>query len=386
MSAGVTACGGSGSSTVASGGGSNVINVGLVAPLTGASAAFGSQFKQGAELAIDQINQQGLVVGGKKYTLSVSVCDDQGSSADAVTCGKKLSQQNHDVMIFGNTSVDGLAIESFNQQDNFILMSASDTPSFTSSGNKLVVRTYSDNSLSTPAIVKQFRQYFETKGIPDTSVADLNTTDEVGTTWIASFNSDWTSGGGKVVAKASVDPTDTDFTSQLQSVLAAHPDVIAVTSLCQQAGLIVKQARQMGYKGSFVSATGCVGGTAMTSFAKGVTIGTYLGQGSIATFASLNPGIAAFQTAFQQKWNTAVNEPSAPLAYMGLKWFAQAVKEAGTTTDLQAIHTAYQPALTKLGNDNLLGATGFNPQTGDINVKAVVGVTAQDGTLTPFTG
>lgn len=87
--AALTACSSSASpatSAAETGGeaGTKEIQIGLLAPLTGGLASDGLGMKQGAELAIKQLNEAGGVNG---YTFKLKVVDVQSQSNDAVTKG-----------------------------------------------------------------------------------------------------------------------------------------------------------------------------------------------------------------------------------------------------------------------------------------------------------
>jgi len=46
-----------------------VVKIGFASPLTGAQANYGKDNQNGAQLAIDELNAQGLTIGGKARTL-----------------------------------------------------------------------------------------------------------------------------------------------------------------------------------------------------------------------------------------------------------------------------------------------------------------------------
>lgn len=71
--------------------GGNVIRIGMTAPLTGAAAESGIALKQGAELAVEEINANGGVdVGGKKYTIELFVEDNESKPEVGVSAAERL--------------------------------------------------------------------------------------------------------------------------------------------------------------------------------------------------------------------------------------------------------------------------------------------------------
>lgn len=372
-----------GCSSGGSSGGNKSIEIGIIAPLTGGAAAYGTQFWQGVQLAVDEVNADGGIdVGGNKQKLQATVCDDQFVAAKSVACGKKLAEQDHDIMIFTPASLSAFPLMGFNEKDNFILMATSQTPSFTTQGNKLVVRMTNDTTQTMPKWVKDAVAYFEQQKAPYKSAALMEVNTELGASWIAQFKKAWVNEGGNVVATASYDANATDFTNQIQSVLSKNPDVIVLTTVCQPSALFINQARQAGYKGAFINSAACPGGAAITSFANKANLGQLVTESSKPNFPDQYPAVAKFQQAYKDKFKDPPTETSGPTGYEGTKLFALAVQEAKSSTDTAKIHAAFKPALLKLGAGDILGITDFDPKTGQSSIKMQVGVTQADGKLT----
>lgn len=379
----VAACGSSGSG----GGAVGSVEIGVITPLTGGAASYGTQFWQAVQLAVGQVNDGGgVTVAGKKYRLHADVCDDQFVASKSVQCGRKLATENLATMIFTPASLSAFPLMGFNEQSKFILMATSQTPSFTTSGNKLVIRMINDTTQTMPQWVTVLHKYFQQHSLQSNSVALMQVNTELGASWAKVFTKAWSDQGGKITGSASYDANSTDFTNQLQSILPGHPQVIALTTVCQPSALVIKQARQMGYEGIFLNSAACVGGPALSQYiSPSSLIGTLLTEANGASFPS-TPGVAKFDQAFQSKYHQKPTETSAALGYQGIKWFALALQKAGTTADVSKIHQAFQPALSELGGDNLLSVQSYDPSTGQIAIKMNVGVTTPSGQLTPFSG
>ncbi|MGW4791558.1 ABC transporter substrate-binding protein [Nonomuraea sp. NPDC004297] len=107
----LTAC--SSTTTSASGGeaeGGKEIQIGLLAPLTGGSAADGKGMQQGAELAVKQLNERGGVAG---HTFKLKTVDVQGQSNDAVTKGVQTLTDDESVkaVVTGYASTSNFEID-----------------------------------------------------------------------------------------------------------------------------------------------------------------------------------------------------------------------------------------------------------------------------------
>ena len=70
--------------------GSNIVRIGQVSPLTGPQAHLGRDNDNGARLALDEINTQGLTISGKKITLELKSEDDGADPKTATTVAQKL--------------------------------------------------------------------------------------------------------------------------------------------------------------------------------------------------------------------------------------------------------------------------------------------------------
>ena len=94
----VLSCGGNAGTT---GAGSGVIKVGLIVPLTGDVKTFGESTRNGAMLAIDEVNAAGGVNGKK---IGVVATDDKNDPTEAGNAGAKLIDMDRVVAIIGSVS------------------------------------------------------------------------------------------------------------------------------------------------------------------------------------------------------------------------------------------------------------------------------------------
>jgi len=75
------------------------VKIGLAAAVSGGSAASGEAIKRGLQIAMDEINARGGVLGGRKLELVVR--DDEGNPAKGVTIARELVEREKVVAIFG---------------------------------------------------------------------------------------------------------------------------------------------------------------------------------------------------------------------------------------------------------------------------------------------
>lgn len=100
-----------------------VTKIGVLAPLSGGSAADGAEIVSGVKLAVDEVNAAGGVAG---YKLQIVVGDTQNQSADAVTSAlqRLVGDRELNAIITGYASGSNFEIETMAEQDMPYLLSA----------------------------------------------------------------------------------------------------------------------------------------------------------------------------------------------------------------------------------------------------------------------
>ncbi len=124
-------------------GGANDIPVGVYAALTGGEASFGQATLQGVQLAADEINAKGGVLGRK---IRLVVEDDQGRAEDAASVVTKLITRDDVVAVIGeNSSAQSLAAAPTCQQYKVPMISPSSTnPKVTKTGEYIFRVCFTD--------------------------------------------------------------------------------------------------------------------------------------------------------------------------------------------------------------------------------------------------
>jgi len=70
--------------------GGDTIKIGLAAPLTGTQPHIGLDIKNGTQLGIEELNAQGLEIGGKKVKFELMAEDDEANPAKATTVAQRF--------------------------------------------------------------------------------------------------------------------------------------------------------------------------------------------------------------------------------------------------------------------------------------------------------
>jgi branched-chain amino acid transport system substrate-binding protein len=354
--------------------------IGVVTPLSGGAADYGIAFQDGIKMAVEEINKAGgATVDGKKYTVEPIFCDDEFKPDKAVNCGKELSAEHKVRVIMTPSSLAAFPIMGFNQQEGFMLMATSQTPKFTQLGNKLVVRFVNNTDRTMGPWVGLLDQYFQKNNKPIKKVAIMVVNTELGKTWADNFVKSWTKiAGASVTGKASYDANDTDFYPQLSTLLHGEPDAIVLTTVCQPSAIVIKQARELGFKGPFINSAACSGEELVKLLPAEQIDGTIfeLGAWGLST-----PAIDAFKKAYADQFKLTPQFISGQ-GYEGMRWVVKAVEAAGTVDDATKIRAAMPAALA--ATNNMFSMSNLD-EKGDIDFPMYVGVIA-NGKMTVFTG
>lgn len=104
----LVACGSSGNDAASDGaasGGSDTITLGLIGPLTGSLAVYGTHNENGAKLAIEEINAAGgVMLSDGAHQLALEVKDDQGDSTECVNAMNAMISDGIQLVIGSATS------------------------------------------------------------------------------------------------------------------------------------------------------------------------------------------------------------------------------------------------------------------------------------------
>ena len=296
------------------------IVIGEFASLTGATASFGQSSHKGTQMAIDEINAAGGILG-KKVKLVTE--DDQSKAGEAATVVRKLISRDKVIAVLGEVaSSRSLEAAPICQQSKIPMISpASTNPKVTEVGDYVFRICFIDPFQGT--VVAKFAL---SKGWKKAAIlTDVKQDYSVGLTQF--FKEYFAKNGGTIVLEQSYSTDDSDFNAQLTTIKAQNPDVILASGYYTEAGLIAKQARQLGIEAPLLGGDGWdspslekVGGAAMEG---NFFSNHYSGEDQ-------SPLIQDFIKRCKAKFG---EEPDAMVAlgYDSAMILADAIKRAGTT-------------------------------------------------------
>ena len=325
LAAGVLAgCSGSGSSDKSSGDG-DTIKIGVNLELSGGVASYGQSIAEGLELATAEINKEGI--DGKKIKL-IKV-DNKSEASEATSGAIKLTSQDQVAAIVGAaTSTNSIAQVQIAQDNKVPVISPSGTsPEITFSKDKLndyVFRTsFIDPFQGTVAA------NFAAKEIKAKSAAIyIDSSSDYSKGLAAAFKEQFEKNGGKVVAQEAYIAKDTDFRSTLTRLKSAKPDFIFLPGYYEEAGLIVKQARETGLDVPFMGGDGWDSPKLVEIAGAKALNNTFITN----HYSSGDPDekIQNFVSAFKAKYKDKSPDAFNALGYDTGYFLADAIKRAGS--------------------------------------------------------
>ena len=317
------------------------VNIGFTGPLSGGAALYGENTLEGLRMAAEEINAAGgITVDGEEYTINIQSLDDKYSPSQAAVNGKRLVQQYNAPVIFTPHSGGTFALQAFNERDGFLVMSYTSVPAVTAKGNKLTVK-----------IPPNFTDYIEpfsriTMDRFGNKLGVANATHDYAKYWTKEFVPVWRELGGEVAAMNPMDYNKSaDFYTGVSKVLSEDPDVMFVGGASEPTGLVVRQARELGFKGGFI----LMDQAKMDEVAK-VSGGIKSLEGSVGVVPLdkyENEGAKLFLEKWQKDHNGVATSETA-YNYFAMYLIAQAMQEAGTVEDAKAIRAAIPAAMEKV--------------------------------------
>lgn len=370
MAMSLTACGGKndGKAEGNSGeGNSDTFLIGGMGPLTGDAASYGNSVKQGAQIAIDEINAAGGI-NETKFELKFE--DDQADAQGASNAYNKLISNDIHALLGAVTSGACQAVNKLAQKDNLLMV----TPSG------------SAQDITAPDNV--FRICF-TDPLQGTKIADL-VADDLGYKKVAvlyDVSSDYGKGiyeafkeecgvkGVEIVADQSFSKGDKDFNTQLTTIKSSGAEAIFVPGYYQEASYILTQANQLGMSLPFVGSDGWDGVTTQLGD------NAKLANGAIFLSPFFSADEAENVKKFVDTYNTKygnIPDQFAADAYDGVYAIAKAYEKAGSMDSAALIE-----AIKTVTIDGTTGSFSFDA-SGEPNKDAKY-IQIQDGAYTLYT-
>ena len=321
--------------------------IGGIGPITGSTAIYGQAVKNGAELAINEINEAGGI-GGVKIDFSFQ--DDEGDTEKAVNAYNTLKDWNMQMLIGTVTSAPCIAVGAESSNDNMFQL----TPS-----GSAVDCTKFDNQFrvcfSDPNQGVASAQYIGENKLA-TKVAVIYDSSDVYSSGIHDkFVSEAANQGIEVVSdEAFTADNNTNFSVQLQKAQDSGAELVFLPIYYSQAALILAQAKQMGYAPQFFGCDGLDGILTVENFDVSLAENLML----LTPFAAdaKDELTQKFVSTYKDKYGEVPNQFAAD-GYDAVYAIKAAAEKAGIKPDMDAsaICDALKTSMTEISVDGLTG-------------------------------
>ena len=330
MCAGMLAgCGGGADTNDASNGDSGestaaAFKIGGTGPLTGDAAIYGNAVKNGAQLAVDDINAE----GGVQFELKME--DDENDPEKAVSAYNALKDWGVQLSLGSVTSKPGEATATENFADRiFALTPSASAPAVTEGKDNVFQMCFSDPNQGTASA-----EYIADNQM-GTKIAVIYKNDDVYSSGIyEKFKAEAETKGLNIVSTTTFTSSSaTDFSVQLGEAKAAGADLLFLPIYYQPASLILQQAKSMGYAPKFFGVDGMDGILTLegfdTSLAEGVMLLTPFNADAE------DEKTQSFVTKYKEQFGDVPNQFAAD-AYDCVYAYKAAIEASGATPDMSA--------------------------------------------------
>ena len=356
-----------GESTAAS---SEVFKIGGIGPVTGAAAVYGLAVKNGAQIAVDEINADGGING---YQIDFQFQDDEHDAEKSVNAYNTLKDWGMQMLMGTVTSAPCVAVADKTMADNMFQITPSGS-SVECAQNPNVFRV----CFSDPDQGAASATYIAENKLADKIAVIYDSSDVYSSGIYERFASEAANHGLDIVAaEAFTADSNKDFSTQLQKAKDAGADLVFLPIYYTEASLILNQANTMGYAPKFFGCDGMDGILHVDNF------DTKLAEGLML----LTPFAADADDELTQKFVTAYKEKygETPIqfaadAYDAIYAIKAAAEEAGITPETSVSDTCdkMKEAMLKITVNGLTGENMTWTEDGEPH-KAPKAVKVVDG-------
>ncbi|MCI8727019.1 MAG: ABC transporter substrate-binding protein [Hungatella sp.] len=371
MIASLTACGGnggnSGSTTAAAGGetttaaagsaettaaadnqgtAEGAFKIGVIGPLTGGAAAYGNAVKNGADLAVKEINAAGGAAG---YMLEVNPQDDEHDAQKSVNAYNTLKDWGAQMIVGSTTSGPCIAVAAETANDNMFQITPSGS-AVECVGPENVFRVcFSDPDQGMAAA-----KYIGENKLATTVAIIYDSSTEYSSGIREAFMKEAGNQGLEIVAdEAFTADTATDFSVQLDKAKEANAELVFLPIYYQEASIILKQASDKEFAPIFFGVDGMDGILSVKNFDTSLAEGVML----LTPFSSTEESSQKFTSDYVAAYGEEPNQFAAD-SYDAVYALKAAIEKSGVTPDMDAsaICDALKTAMTEISIDGLTGA------------------------------
>ena len=362
----------SGSAVSGNAGGSAAapLKIGGIGPLTGGAAIYGVAVKQGAELAVEEIN----ALGGMQFELNFQ--DDEHDPEKSVNAYNALKDWGMQVLLGTVTTGPCLAVASEAEADNMFLLTPSASAVDVVKGENAFQVCFTDPNQGVGAA-----DYIADNKLATKVAAIYDASDAYSSGIYTKFKEEAAAKGLELVSDESFTAdSKTDFSVQVQKAKAAGAELMFLPIYYNEANLIIQEMKKQGYDAAVF---GCDGLDGLLTI-KGADTSLFEGVMLLTPFAvdAQDDMTKNFVAKYEEKYGETPNQFAAD-AYDGVYIIKAAMEQAAANTSMSASELCdlLKPAMTAISVDGLTGDGMTWAASGEVS-KAPRAVKIENGAYT----
>lgn len=345
-----------------------VVKIGHVAPLSGSQAHYGKDNENGVRMAIEDLNAQNVVIGGKKVKFEIVAEDDaadpkQGTAAAQKLCDSKVAG----VVGHLNSGTTIPASKVYNDCGIPHITGAATNPDLTKPGYKTTYRILAnDNALGAGLA------FYAADALKLKKVAIIDDRSAYGQGVAGVFKKTAMAKGMTVVDEQYTTDKATDFMAILTAVKSKNPDAIFFGGMDPQGGPMLRQMEQLGMGNVKYFGGDGICTSELAKLAAGAkTLNNVVCAEGGASLAKM-PGGEAWKKRYDAKYPNQFQVYS-PYTYDATFILVDAMKRAGSTDP-----KVYTPELIKTNFKGVTTTIAFEPN-GELKNPAITLYVYKDG-------
>ena len=322
---------------------SNAFKLGGTGPLTGGAAIYGNAAKNGAQIAVDEINAKGGI------QLAYNPQDDAHDAEQSVNAYNTLVDWGMQALVGPVTTAPAIAVSAEANNDRIFCLTPSASSVDVIDNNDVMYQVcFTDPNQGTGS-ADYIAENFAGK-----TVAVIYRNDDAYSQGIRdTFVAEAQAKGVEVVYEGTfTEATSTDFSVQVTAAQAANAEIVFLPIYYQPASVILKQAADIDYAPIFFGVDGMDGILTMDGFDASLAEGVML----LTPFSADDPNAADFVAAYQAAYGEIPNQFAAD-GYDAVYIIYNALQAAGCNGDMSAeeICDALTAQMASLSYDGLTG-------------------------------
>lgn len=250
------------------------VQVGFMSPLTGPQAAYGSDNRDGALLAVKELNAKGLKIGGKPVQFELVLSDDAADAKQGVQVAQTIADKKINFVLGPYNSGVALPASRVLADAGVVVLTVASNPKVTEQGQANLFRIGASDSQLGSKMAAYAAQELKTR-----TVAVVDDRTSYGQGLAREFVEEAKRLGLKITSSEFTTDKATDFSAILTTIKASKPDAVFYGGYSSQAGPMLRQMRSLGITAPLLGGDGICSSETVTLSQITTGINAYCTQG-----------------------------------------------------------------------------------------------------------